>query len=745
MSYSSTVLGLANLAAFWPLNDAASSTTAADLGPNNLPLTYEASGGSASGAQICAGLTSSFAGSSTQWAQETGSPTGTALAPTSGVTVGAWVQLNSVPSAITYLASRASNWRIALTGTPAVQGVVLVTGGALIGNSTPTEPSSGLPLTTGVPYFLVVSWDGTEITLWINGIKDQVIRRAAGTITATTDKLQVMDGASANVLVSGLFVAGRGITPGECMELFQQGTIATPPIEAITFDLDYSSIPTVESASLSTRCASCGGTRAVNEATVTTSAGYHHHLGCYGARQVIKTQPASVTTGTTPLQYSGEIAKSIWQQIMWNLRRTTPFDLVYLDPTTGLVDSYTTSETTLYTPVSAFASYAGLATAAAGLIRYGNVPSTSWLLRFVKAVHNGAITQQTEAGDYATVAYGTPGQFYPVELAQTILLLGNVLDTATLNAWTTSLLLYMNNQYLGDYYPYYTNGNIELQNLLLVWLMGQITGNSSWTTQYGLQYTVATNPGSISSPPHGVNAAGNGLFYTTTPTLTDGSDGAGYLAESGASATITAISATNPAVVTVSASLSGICPTMSASTNTVIISGTNSTCNGNWTPTPISSTTFSIPVNNTSAFSGSGIAEAQGFDPDYAMFQANVATRLWMYNKDPNMLRLMNLLYNQTMPLFNTSALTYNATNGTRHNLTESYTTVVMPTLGWVYGRTGGLVSITSADLIAHFNGVFTNGYGQAENGNLATWRNIEYELLGLLMCSTDWPGLPEA
>jgi hypothetical protein len=743
-SYSATVLSLPDLAAYWPLNEPAGAGTAVDLGPNNLPLTYHGSGGKSSGSNICAGLGASYATDGlTEYAQETGTPTDTALALTGEFSIGGWFQFpSSLPASGSLLTRGSSNYYLNIAANMYPYAGADVIGSTIVGDVKASPYSYGA-ITTGTPYFLVCSWDGTEMTLWINGLKEQCVRLYGGSIVDSSSSLQLLYNNSTYIkaLASGIFVVGRGITAGECMELFAQGTTLALPTEAFSLDFAQSTVPATASQPIGRRCDACGGQRYANEAT-TTIGSYKYHPGCYTAYQYGKPETADVA-GTTPLQSSGEIAKLMWNYITWATRRTTSSDLLYLSPTTDLPVTFVSPG--VPNTESSFGSYAGLATSAAMLVRYGNVPSSSWLLSAIKAIHNGAISQQTPAGDYDTMAAGTPGQFYPIELGQTILLLGDTLDATTKAAWVKSLLLYMNSYYLGYYYPYYANGNIEIQNLLLVWLTGQITGDAKWTTQYANQYQVAVDPVAVQAATtgHNVNAPGNGLVYTKVPTLADGSDGAGYLVESGASSCITSITTTNPAIVTLAAPLQGICPTMSAATNTVYIKAVSTALNGSYKPTILSSTSFSIPVDNSSgtAFTGSGTsganAQAQGFDGDYAQFQMSVATRLWMYTKDPNILRIMNVLYNQTSPLCS-STYVYNATNGTRHTTTLAYFNCTMQTLNFVYGR-----SLPAANVSTQWNTLYQTYFGGFNGTSQGYWRGLSYDVGGTLMCSSDWPGLP--
>ncbi len=739
MTYASTVLGLSGLAGFWPLDEAAGSSTAQDLGPGDVPLAYRSGGGNSSGPQLCAGIPRSFQGDgSTQWAQEIGAPTGTTLAATSGVTLGCWIQFSTAANGVLPV-SRFNSYRLSVLPGMQVQAVVATTGSALLGSG---QPSTVTQLRLGVPYLIVSSWDGADQVLWINGIRDTSVRKVGGVITSSSSPLQVLGTGQAfsNASIAGLFILDRGINAGECYELFAQGTLSPPPSEAVTFDFEQAAIPAVSAAPLGDRCASCGGKRNVNEATVQEGSDLHHP-GCYAGR--VAQQPfLPMSSSSQPVTYAKEAACLSWDFLTFSLRNSSPDDLCYLDPMTKLGVGFLSPG--VPNPSSTFwRTFAGWATTCAILSRYGSAPPTSWLTRAAVEIIDGGIAQMQQSNGYYGTD-GTPGQFFPIELAQTMLLLGDNLDPSTHDAWLASLLKYMNSYFLGSYFPYYANGNIELQNLLLVWLTSRLTGDPKWSSLYQKQYDWLVDPSSIAVPSSHNNAVGMGLVTTVAPQAADWSDGVGYLTESALQVYITGISATSPATVTLSGPLGGITPTLGDPGNRVIITGVTVNAvgaNGAWNPTPLSATSFSIPFDNSAgrAYAGSTSARAiaTGFDPDYAQFQATIATRLWAYSGDANILRLTNLLYNQCRSRCS-STWVYDATNGTRHSLTESFTSPVLQTLYWKGGR-GGL---SPADVFNQWIATY-NSYRQAFTGNeVPGGRGAQYDLGALIMNAPDWPGI---
>ena len=83
-------------------------------------------------------------------------------------------------------------------------------------------------------------------------------------------------------------------------------------------------------------------------------------------------------------------------------------------------------------------------------------------------------------------------------------------------------------------------------------------------------------------------------------------------------------------------------------------------------------------------------AGGPGYDPEYTMLQADVATRLFWATGDPRALRLMNLFMNQIRPRIDTTAWTLDTSGGTRHpqaNRTVGFYSPVLAVLAWQGGR----------------------------------------------------------
>ena len=110
---------------------------------------------------------------------------------------------------------------------------------------------------------------------------------------------------------------------------------------------------------------------------------------------------------------------------------------------------------------------------------------------------------------------------------------------------------------------------------------------------------------------------------------------------------------------------------------------------------------------------GESAGGAPGFDPEYTVLQADVATRLFWITQDPRALRLMNLFMNQLLPRIDTTAWTLDASNGSRHpeaNRSVGFNSPVLAVLAWKGGRSdlAPLVGSQLATINSNFRGALT-------------------------------------
>ncbi len=143
---------------------------------------------------------------------------------------------------------------------------------------------------------------------------------------------------------------------------------------------------------------------------------------------------------------------------------------------------------------------------------------------------NTAIAQRQQAnGSFegsAAQPSGETAAFYGVLLGVTYLELRNVLEPTVKSAWSTALVADANYLIKSGQTTWYINGNINLRQAEVMWLAWQITGESYFQKQYEAEWTFTIEPPQARWP-------GFGLHLTTDPSEPDGSNGAGYLAESG--------------------------------------------------------------------------------------------------------------------------------------------------------------------------------------------------------------------
>ena len=195
----------------------------------------------------------------------------------------------------------------------------------------------------------------------------------------------------------------------------------------------------------------------------------------------------------------------------------------------------------LWTPESAAdndcwaCAQGGAATAAATLYVLGGESNPTLLQEAEQTINTAIAQQQTPdggftppAGDGQSEAIAT--MFFGVELGTSYHLLAPYLDPATKAAWQASLAN------VGDYLItsgnaiWYSNGNINLGNTELFWLIWQATGETQFETDYNNSWAF------IDAPPQS-KFPGNGWVTVTAPTEANGSDGAGYFTEAGAGGT----------------------------------------------------------------------------------------------------------------------------------------------------------------------------------------------------------------
>jgi hypothetical protein len=177
----------------------------------------------------------------------------------------------------------------------------------------------------------------------------------------------------------------------------------------------------------------------------------------------------------------------------------------------------------------------GPATAAATVYMLAAQPNQAALQAAEATIDTAIATRQQPSG--AFVGPAGDGQspdvatmFFGVEEGNAYLELAPALDAARKARWQASLAAAANFLIRNGNLTWYTNGNINLGNDELMYLAWLATGNPAFKTAFeqGLAFTLA--------PPQ-TTWPGRGLIVAKAPTRADGSDGSGYLSETGVGGT----------------------------------------------------------------------------------------------------------------------------------------------------------------------------------------------------------------
>lgn len=136
---------------------------------------------------------------------------------------------------------------------------------------------------------------------------------------------------------------------------------------------------------------------------------------------------------------------------------------------------------------------------------------------------NGAFDDGTGAAD------GIGTGFFAVDLGMTYLELESSLDAQTRARWSASIGAAADYLINSGNTTWYVNGNVNLRQTEVMWLAWVATGQPRFLTAYDSEWSFTVSPNQA-------RWAGFGLHITSAPRRTDGSDGAGFLAESGGGA-----------------------------------------------------------------------------------------------------------------------------------------------------------------------------------------------------------------
>jgi hypothetical protein len=141
-----------------------------------------------------------------------------------------------------------------------------------------------------------------------------------------------------------------------------------------------------------------------------------------------------------------------------------------------------------------------------------------------------AIAQyQLPSGGFSDVpggaADGVNTGFFTVDLGIAYLEMRSSLRPATRASWSAAIANAAGYLISSGDTTWYINGNVNLRQTEVMWLAWAATHQQRFLDAYNSEWAFTL------SPPQS-RWQGYGLHYTTTPTLSDGSNGSGYLAES---------------------------------------------------------------------------------------------------------------------------------------------------------------------------------------------------------------------
>lgn len=517
-AFQTQALALSGIQALWMLNDSG-GTTGADVGPNNLPLTYSAT--KVSGAESINGAGSTFDGSSGITATRTVTA-GSALDPTGAETICAWITPASflTSAGASLIAGRTNHFRLQVNSFGSL-GLSAWNGATVVDLRIAQNWAQSTKT-----YFIVAVYNGTVLRVYVNGEQLQESMNV-GSLPSTTDSFVI--GAASTPMqgtIGGVGVWNRRLTSGEIKDLWVAGTKSTPVTQALTYDNLYDSNTLIAAAAQGTRCTICGGKRRANEPVITHS-GLVYHPSCYGAKAVPKALTVP-TSASVPSDYEGPALRAT--HLMMNsqmvqvtdLAKSTWYDGTAIQPSaSGLTKGYD-----IYGPY---------ALTAAVVARQEKLSKQHWMVDLAITQTERVWSTQNSAGNLIDPTGGSGGaDFVMVQLAEAIMFLKPYLTSDAglkmLSRWKRNLRKLLD-YFIANEANFYTNGNREAFYLSGLYLGYLALGDSVYLTAYNTQKTFIA---STASGTGSADSAGNtsyGFITVTTPTQTDGSDGKGYFVE----------------------------------------------------------------------------------------------------------------------------------------------------------------------------------------------------------------------
>jgi hypothetical protein len=676
MTVLSVATDITGLVAGYPL-DESSGTNLNDFSANNLDAT-KGTAGTVGGAAVVPSAAFALTGDGgTTNAAATRAVAGGSPLQLTTFTYMIAVRVVALPaSAQRGLFARNNNVQLRLSSAGLLSAYVWVNGAVVQRNFQTT-------LAAGGRYVPAVMYDGEYIELWLNGKIDGEKFEAPGTVTATTDQLEIMSYGT-NVL-SGqgnyLLIYNRRLEAGEYRRLYLEMDPTLERPEGLQF-LDHQGDGNAAvAASASTRfCAVCGGRmRAIEPRR--ELAGKVRHRSC-GA--VMRRPRVPITAASTQAQFLAK-AKDIAMSVLSSLpRRASAQGAIYHDGAiwrSPSMDNFATS----------YKEASGAGLMAAILARYDGADENSMLWRIAKH-------------DMARLVYGIDARNYTLDqdfvlgnLGQFLVISRGRIDRAL---WVDTLERFRlacefmhsggtdaTGTTRGSESTWYTNGNREVIETIARWCLKHLLALEGhpdaalWAARYEAQVTWMVGPTGSTSPRSGyIPVLNGGSVYgwkeNVAPVDPNWADGRGWFREAGA--------------------------------------------NG------------FFELNDAATF-------RDGLDCGYSALQLQFMLQLWLLSGEQRFLRYSNALFNEITgdSRINTSTWILDQTTGSRLNQTQSMTFAAHQALVWKGGRTG----ITDADRASQFANAMqgmTNNMKSPVSGGM---RGYAYDLGSLFLAADDYGG----
>lgn len=704
MAYDDLVTALPSLQGYWKLNDAAGSMTLADSGANTLTLTCSAA--SVQGAEIVSGLGASLQ-SQASWRAFRTSGSVTALRAQPEFTLAGW-----------YQGPKASSGSVGLFGAYGWASLAMNTtgfkcrfsnGGSLAEfNAQKTYPASNL-------VFVALRRRKSGAEILINGVPVTYGYWASAPTVASDFELFAYNGNTSLVpvggLLSGVFQAGAPLGDDELQAMAASNTYLTAPVQTTERDGQDVEPYILRSAAAGRSAIGGGDLRALTPKVVAN--GRTYRAGDYA---LLGAQAQTLTSSSTPEQVGTEMFRFVSEQLGHWIYRAASWDNRYFGTDGADTNQlFRFKDLTVGVNDANYREVMGLMPLLATQSHMAKLrPGHLWN-RIIKRQldhYVSALDADYNTGTNGVVGYsGNATIFCPADMAECILLTRDRQSATDVATWTTTFLantlrLWQGHGAATAESIWYTNGNYEIFELQAYWLAYRLTGLQVWRDRYEYQLAWLVYP----AQNQGFGAA-RGLRSTT-----------------GTNRPL--ITTQNPWTRASDGSLTYSAPTTDswyglADTET-------------WTSTQA----YLTETNGTSAITGS----PWGLDWGYSSLQLTGLSRLYAWNRDVRVLRIINGILNTFInqevsagvPRLNQTTWAVAGTGGSRTNSSFILHPSATACAIWGGGRTD-IADGVEKNAAAWINEFFTQG---RDNTYYPYMRDFG-AASALLMLAPQYPGHP--